>query len=120
MNEIDQKIRAALRRDPNADPRAGEPTLAEEVLMAFRGRQRWLSTLLIGFNLAAFLGLVFAVMRFNASADVATQLRWGGVALVLLLIVALFKIWFWLEMHTNRVLREIKRIELLLVSRAEK
>ena len=29
------------------------------------------------------------------------------------------KLWFWLEMHTNRVLRELKRVELLLVMRQQ-
>lgn len=119
MNDIDQKIQAALRRDPAGDPLLGEPNLAEEVLIAFRGRHRWLSILLVVFNLIAFAGLVFAILRFYGSADVAMQLRWGGVALVLLLIVTMLKIWFWLEMFTNRVLREVKRVELLLVSRSK-
>lgn len=120
MNDVDRKIQAALHRDQTADSPGGEPNLAEEVLMAFRGRQRWLSSLLITINLAAFAGLLFSVVQFYRSADVAMQLRWGGVALVLLLVVTLLKIWFWLEMHTNRVLREVKRIELLLVSRTQK
>ena len=116
MNNIDQKIQAALQRDATAD----EPNLAEEVLIAFRGRHRWQSSLLVVINLAVFAGLIFAVVRFYGSADTAMQLRWGGVALVLLLMIALLKIWFWLEMHTNRVLREVKRVELLLLSRTEK
>lgn len=120
MNELDRKIQAALHREETADALSSEPNLAEEVLMAFRGRQRWLSSLLIIINLAAAAGFVFSVMRFYGSADVATQLRWGGLALVLLVAVTMLKIWFWLELHTNRVLREVKRIELMLVSRTPK
>jgi hypothetical protein len=90
------------------------------VLIAFRGRYRWQAALLIVINLAALAGLVFAVVRFYGSTEVAMQLRWGGVALVLILMVTILKIWFWLEMHTNRVLREVKRVELLLVSRPTK
>jgi hypothetical protein len=120
MNDLDQKIQAALRRDQVAEQLGGDPNLAEEVLLAFRGRHRWLSTLLMVINLMAFAGLVFAVLRFYGSAEVAMQLRWGGVAVVLLLVVTLLKIWFWLEMHTNRVLREVKRVELLLVSRPQR
>lgn len=120
MNEIDQKIQAALRRETAGDPFAGEPNITEELLIAFRGRQRWLSTLLIVFNVAAFAGLIFAVMKFYGAADMTMQLRWGGVAFALLLVVSLLKIWFWLEIFTNRVLREVKRVELLLVSRSQK
>jgi hypothetical protein len=120
MNDIDQKIQAALRSDPTGNYPAEEPNLAEEVLIAFRGRFRWLSTLFIIINLAAFGGLVFAIVKFYQSTDVATQLRWGGLSLLLVLVVSLLKLWFWLEMNTNRVLREVKRLELMLVSRTQK
>jgi len=119
MNDLDQKIQAALRAEPAGDP-PDEPNLAEEVIVAFRGRQRWLSALLIVVNLAAFAGGVWAVVRFLNAGDVTLQLRWGGLAAVLLMIMAFLKLWFWLEIHTNRVLREVKRVELLLVSRAQK
>lgn len=35
----------------------------------------------------------------------------------MVLFVASIKIWFWLELHTNRILCEVKRIELVLVTR---
>ncbi len=117
MKDIDQKIQAALRRD--GDALAGEPNLAEEVLTTFRGRHRWLSALLVVVNLLAFGGLVFAAMRFYGTADLGMQLRWGGAALVLLQIFSGLKIWFWQEIHTNRVLREVKRVELMLISRPQ-
>jgi hypothetical protein len=120
MNDIDQKIQAALRRDPAGDALAGDLNLTAEVLTAFRGRHRWLSTMMFVVNLVAFAGLIFAAIRFYDAADVATQLRWGGLALWLMLVVTMIKIWFWLEVHTNRVLREVKRVELLLVTRTEK
>jgi hypothetical protein len=116
MNDIDQKIQAALRRESNRDELAGEPNIAEEVLSAFRGRHRGLSALIIGFQIAAFVGFVFAVMRFCSAPELAVQLRWGGLALGLFLVIGLIKIWFWLEMHSNRILREVKRVELRLVS----
>jgi len=35
MNDIDQKIQAALRREQTGDVPSGEPNLAEEVIIAF-------------------------------------------------------------------------------------
>ncbi|HLP25667.1 MAG TPA: DUF6768 family protein, partial [Acidobacteriota bacterium] len=54
--------------------------------------------------------------RFYWAEALAEQLRWGGLALVLFLIVLFAKVWFWLEMKTNRVLREVKRLELRLAA----
>ncbi|MFT3868908.1 MAG: hypothetical protein QM715_10665 [Nibricoccus sp.] len=120
MNDIDKKIQAALRSDPADALSPGEPNIAEEVLLTFRSRQRWLTSALIALNLAAFIGLVFTAIRFYQAPDVTTQLRWGGAAVVFLVMVTLMKLWFWLEMHKNRILREVKRVELLLISRPQK
>jgi hypothetical protein len=120
MNDIDQKIQAALRRDSAGDKLLAEPNLAEEVIIAFRGRNRLLSTLMFVFSFVMFLGAVWAAVRFSGAETVASQLRWGGLALLFILMVSFIKVWFWLEMQTNRVLRELKRVELLLVSRPPK
>lgn len=116
MKDIDQKIRAALRGQPGADELDGEPNLAEEVIIAFRGRNRWLSTVMFMMNIVLFAGAVWAVVRFLGAEDVTAQLRWGGLALLLFLAVSFVKVWFWLEMQANRVLREVKRVELLLLA----
>lgn len=117
MKEFDRKIQDALKRDPVADGSDGEPNIAEEVLVAFRGRHRVFSSLMLVVQVVAFVGCVLAALRFYGATEVALQLRWGAVALALLLVSSMLKIWFWLEIHTNRVLREVKRVELMLVSR---
>lgn len=119
MNELDQKIQAALRRNDAGDALASEPNIAEEVLTAFRGRHRWLSAFALVLNLIFFAGAVWSALRFHAASAVADQLQWAALGIVLLLFVMFLKVWFWLEMHTNRVLRELKRLELLIVSRRQ-
>jgi hypothetical protein len=118
MNDLDQKIQAALRRADAGDTLAGEPNLAEEVITAFRGRHRWLSTLMVVVNLVFFAGVIWSAVRFLGAGTVQAQMQWGALAFVLLVAVTSIKLWFWLELHTNRVLRELKRVELLLVTRA--
>ena len=43
MNDIDNKIRAALREEPPG----AEPNLAEEVISVFRGRHRWMHAVVV-------------------------------------------------------------------------
>lgn len=116
MNDIDQKIQAALRGQTGGDALVAEPNIAEEVIVAFRGRNRWIMTLVFILSLGFFLGAVWAGVRFYGAGTVTAQLRWGGLALLFILMVSFIKVWVWLEMHTNRVLRELKRVELLLVT----
>lgn len=116
MNNIDQKIQAALRGQAGGDALVAEPNIAEEVIVAFRGRNRWLTTFVFVLSLGFFLGAVWAGIRFHGAETVTAQLRWGGLSLLFILMVSFIKVWIWLEMHTNRVLRELKRVELLLVT----
>ena len=113
MNDIDNKIRAALQRSPSDE----EPNLAEEVITVFRGRHRWMHALVAVVTFAFFAFSVWAGFRFYGAENPREQLLFGGLALALLLATSLMKVWFWLEMQTNRVLREVKRIELLVLSR---
>jgi hypothetical protein len=117
MNDIDQKIQAALRGQSGGDSLAADPNLAEEVIVAFRGRNRWLNLLTVTFSLVFTVVLIWAIIGFCEAEAVTAQLRWGGLALLSFLMVSFLKVWFWLEMQSNRLLREIKRVELLLVSR---
>lgn len=117
MNDLDQRIQAALRRDQASPDLGSEPNLAEELITAFRGRHRWATTLAFVFSLGFLALAVWAGLRFYGAEDVREQLHWGAVALFALLFISFMKVWFWLEMHSNRILREVKRVELLLVSR---
>ncbi len=119
MNNLDQKIQAALRSEGASAELLHEPNLAEEVLTAFRGRNRFFTLFYFVLNLIIFGFAVWASVRFYHAATVSAQLQWGALAGMLIMAMSFMKIWFWLEMHTNRMLRELKRVELLLVTRRD-
>ena len=113
MNDLDQKIHVT----PRDNARVEATDVIEDFYSLFRGPQRWLTVLMFVVSFAFFFVAAWAAVRFYGAETVTQQLRWGALALLFMLFVMFMKVWFWLEMHTNRVLRELKRIELLLVSR---
>lgn len=117
MNDLERKIQAALRGSSLGDDLAGEPNIAEELIATFRGRRRWLHGMAFVWTFALFLVAVGAGFKFYHAEVVREQLLWGGLTLLAVLCVAFLKLYFWLEVHTNRVLREVKRVELLLIQR---
>jgi hypothetical protein len=117
MNDIDQKIKAALQRRSSGDDIADEPNLAEEVITVFRGRHRWMHAVVVIVSLLFLALAVWASVQFYHAEVVREQLVFGAITFASGMVISLLKIWFWLEMHTNRVLREVKRIELLMLSR---
>ncbi len=117
MKDIDKKIQTALRRTSDPDALTDEPNLAEEALIAFRGRHRWLSTAALILSFALFGAAVWAGWHFYAAEAMREQLLWGALTMWAMLSIGFLKIWFWIEMQTNRVLRELKRVELMLATR---
>lgn len=119
MNDLDQRIRAALAADSEEGAAlAKEPGLFREFFIAMYGRNRWISIWTVIFHLVSAGLLIWTVIGFYQAQDPVAQLRWGGGAFFLVMMISFTKVWFWLEVHTNRVLREVKRVELLLVSRS--
>jgi len=118
-NDIDKKITEALRSSyPDVDM-GPEPNLTEELITAFRGRNRWTHTLAFAFSLVALGAFVWACIRFIEAPTIREQLNWGAIGLFAMIFISFQKVWFWMEMHSNRVLREIKRIELILGSKRD-
>jgi hypothetical protein len=66
---------------------------------------------------AAFIAGAWAAWKFFAADDVLTALRWGLPAATLLLMSLTMKMALWPTIQANRVIRELKRMELQMVSR---
>jgi len=50
--------------------------------------------------------------RFLNAPEVESMLRWGAGSALAFAGLALVKVWFWMELQKNAVVREIKRLEL--------
>ena len=119
MNDLDHRIRAALQGTPEGHALATDPNLAAELLAAFRTRHRWLHGFAFLLTLVFFLGSLWAGYRLVATESLPERIGWACLCTVGLMFVGFLKLYFFLEMHTNRVLRELKRVELLLLQRLQ-
>jgi hypothetical protein len=61
---------------------------------------------------AAFIGFAVALWQAWTSVDVAVVVRWGVVAVVLFQYSAMIKAFLGSHLEANRLLREVKRVEL--------
>ncbi len=119
LRELDDKIRQAMRADPAlADPMTEEGVF-EMLAQVFRGRRRWLN--LYGFVLtfAFFILSVYCAVQFFGAVETQPQIAWATGFLFTSMAVAMLKLWFWMEMQKNTVLREIKRLELQMLRAAK-
>jgi hypothetical protein len=62
----------------------------------------------------AFFVAAYAAWQVAVTTDVLVAVKWGLVALFLLQITTVMKVFMGTRMEANRLLREIKRVELQL------
>ena len=116
MRDLDRIIDEALDAEERELLRGigEEPGYFDQVLGIFSGRLAWVSALLMVVQGAAFLAGAWAAWNFFAAEEALTALRWGLPAAVLLLMSLTIKMAMWPTLQANRLMRELKRIELQL------
>lgn len=122
MNDLDRQIEEALdAEDRQIYKQLGEQNVFAQALSVYQGKFQGIAVMASLAMFAMFGGAVFAGWNFfqtstdvEASSRMIEALAWGGLTWFFMTAVGFMKIWFWMRMESNRVLREIKRVELQL------
>ncbi|MBY0564172.1 MAG: hypothetical protein K2P58_08295 [Hyphomonadaceae bacterium] len=113
MTNLDRAIRDALsKEDAEFLARFEQQSPIGEALGAFTGRYALLNAFAAVIAFASFAFFVYAMLQIMGTDDLRVVVLWSASAIVSAFFVGLLKIWFWMEMHKNQVLREVKRLEL--------
>ncbi|HEX5644131.1 MAG TPA: DUF6768 family protein [Erythrobacter sp.] len=113
-DEIDRMIDEALdAEERDLLRRIGEePGYISQAMGAFTGRLGWVNVVLMVTQAVMFLAGVYAGWMFFAATNSLVAIKWGLPAVALVLLAAMLKMSIWPTIQTNRVLRELKRVEL--------
>jgi hypothetical protein len=119
LYDLDDLVEAELSREERELlSRIGEePGFFGQALGLFGGRLGWVNAWMMFAQAVLFFGGAYAAWRFFGQAETVSQLRWGLPAAVLLITSLMIKMAMWPELHANRLMRELKRIELQLAAR---
>jgi len=113
MDELDRKIEEALSAEDRAMfDEFGEQGIFAQWFGVYRGPQAWifsLTTVVMVFLGAGGLYSLWKLIEVGSGPD---AVKWGAAAIILLTMVSFIKVYFWMRMESNRVIREIKRLEL--------
>ena len=94
-----------------------EPKLSDQALGIFTGKFGWLNWLTTIILILMGIVAVYALIRFvTVSPDIAGMLKWGMLTAYCMAGGLVGKLWFAQHMQTNRVLRELKKLELQIAS----
>lgn len=119
MSQVDRMIAEALaaEEDELLKTFANEPGYFAQLRGAFGGRTGWVNAVMIAANTIAFFVAVWLAWHFFNAATALEALRWGLPAAVLMVMSLQMKLAVWPSVQANRVIRELKLIELQLLRR---
>lgn len=113
MDRFDDMIGRALGEEDRALlARYQEQGYVSQAIGLFRGPTGPVMGLVYATVLASFAGAAWAFWRMATAADTTAAVQWGVGALVLFQMTVMAKSYLGSRMEANRVLRELKRLEL--------
>lgn len=117
MDKLDRMINEALSSEDEAllERYGREPGYFDQAFSLFRGRLGWVMWLLAVLQLLLFVVAVYGLWQVFTATELMHALRWGVGAVVMVQLSVLFRSFMGMHFQTNRVLRELKRVELRVV-----
>lgn len=121
MEDIDKLIKDTLtEEEAKFYDELDEQNVFEMLGGLFKGKNRWIMYLM-NFMTLVFFGLfVYCAVEFFNTENTNEMITWGIGGLVFLFGVSMLKVFAWMQMDKNAILREIKRLELQVSSLAAK
>jgi len=121
MEDIDQLIKDTLsKEEAKFYDELEEQNVIDMIFSLFKGKNRWIM-FMMNFMTLVFFGLfIYCLVQFFNEEDTKELLKWGFGSIVFLLGVSMLKLFAWMQMDKNALLREIKRLEIQVSSLSSK
>ena len=116
MTDIDEEIRNALSDTEleKLQAVADEPGMFAMLGDVFRGKLRFWNLYALALSFMAFGFALWTGWNFLHTNEPHAMTLWGVGMGVSIFFLAMLKLWFWMEMNKNTMIREVKRLELQL------
>lgn len=121
MEDIDSMIKESLTQDEAKFYDSLEEQNPLEMLGGlFRGKHSWFIIVINVVTLAAFVAFIYCLVQFLNVDSTEELIKWGAGGFIALMMISMLKLFMWLQMDKNALMRELKRLELQVSSLAGK
>jgi len=117
MEEIDLLIKETLNQEEAKFYDAlDEQGIFEMLFGLFKGKNAWIN-ILLNFMILVFFGFfIYSGIQFFNAETSDVMIKWGFGSVSLLLCISMLKLYAWMQMDKYAILREMKRLELQVMS----
>ncbi len=121
IEKIDELIKEALtHEEAKFYDELGEQNVLEKFGGIFKGKMGWLAIIMNIMVLVFFGLLVYCLIQFLNAEATNELIKWGAGMFTSMLMMSMLKLYFWMQMDKNDILRELKRLELQISALAHK
>ena len=117
MEDIDKLIKETLtQEEAKFYDDLDEQNVLQMILGLFKGKNKWIMYMMNFMTLVYFGLFIYCLVQFFNSEITFDMIKWATGSLVFLLGVSMLKVFAWMQMDKNALLREIKRLEIQVSS----
>ncbi|CAM1340402.1 DUF6768 family protein [Tenacibaculum amylolyticum] len=119
--DIDKLIKETLTEEEAVFyQKLEEQTVWQMIFGLFKGKNKWIVVLMNIMTLVFFGLFIYCVVQFFDAEETKELIKWATGAIIFLLGVSMLKVFAWMQMDKNALLREIKRLEIQILSLSSK
>ena len=121
MEDIDKLIKETLtEEEAKFYDELDEQNVFQMLRDLFTGKNSWFMYVLNVVTLAFFGFFILCVIKFFEASDTQELIKWTAGGFASMMTISILKVFVWMQMDKNALLREIKRLELMVSSLASK
>jgi len=115
--DIDKLIKETLtQEEAKFYDELEEQNVLQMVFGLFQGKNKWIMYLMNFMTLVLFGLFIYCLVQFFKVEATKDLLKWGLGSVIFLIGISMLKIFAWMQMDKNALLRELKRLELQVSS----
>lgn len=117
MEDIDKLIKETLtQEEAKFYDELEEQNVLQMLGGLFTGKNSWIMYIMNIVTLAFFAGFIYCIVQFFGTENTNEMIKWTAGGFLCVMTVGMLKIFVWMQMDKNALLREIKRLEIQVSS----
>ncbi|MEL6919120.1 MAG: DUF6768 family protein [Bacteroidota bacterium] len=119
--KIDELIKEALtEEEAKFYEELEERNLFGKINDVYRGKMGWLAIIMNIVHLFIFVVFIYCLVQFFNADETKALIQWASAGFLCMIFMGMLKLYVWMQMDKNDMLRELKRLELQVAALSHK
>jgi len=115
--KIDELIKETLsKEEANFYDELEEQNLIGKIGEVYKGKLGWLAAIMNVVHLVMFIAFIYCIVRFFNTEITNELIKWASAGFLSMIAMGMLKLFVWMQMDKNDILRELKRLELQIAT----